>query len=118
MGKLPFLHTTPSWETLLLELTFSETASVSGPQQIQAAKRFAHNSGTPQHKADLHVGSKAQIVGLQRAIELNGLQVLVLEEEEGHGTGGKERRNGSCQVRGKAVVVICMNNPGLGFGFI
>eukprot|EP00434_Breviolum_minutum_P015782 symbB.v1.2.013904.t1/scaffold935.1/size150374/1 len=34
-------------------------------------------------KADLHVGSKAQIVGLQRAIELNGLQVLVLEEEEG-----------------------------------
>eukprot|EP00435_Cladocopium_sp_Y103_P010477 s1104_g2.t1 len=34
-------------------------------------------------KADLHVGSSAQIVGLQRAVELNGLEVVVVEEEEG-----------------------------------
>ena len=37
-------------------------------------------------------------MGLQRAIELNGLQVLVLEEEEG---GGK-RGGWPCQLRGKA----------------
>lgn len=40
------------------------------------------------------MGSKAQIVGLQRAIELNGLQVLVLEEEEGGGTGRQREEDG------------------------
>ena len=29
------------------------------------------------------MGSRAQIVGLQRAVELNGLEVEVVEEEEG-----------------------------------
>jgi len=34
------------------------------------------------------VGSRAQIVGLQRAVELNGVEVVVLEEEEGRGRLG------------------------------
>eukprot|EP00438_Fugacium_kawagutii_P010948 Skav235356 [mRNA] locus=scaffold665:230193:236917:- [translate_table: standard] len=33
--------------------------------------------------ADLHVGCRAQIVGLQNKVELNGLDVTILEEEEG-----------------------------------
>lgn len=59
-----------------------------------------------EQQADLHVGSKAQIVGLQRAIELNGLQVLVLEEEEGKGHG---KRAGSSEQ---------FKNPGLGLGLV
>ena len=39
-------------------------------------------------QADLNVGSRAQIVGLQRAVELNGVEVVVLEEEEGRGRLG------------------------------
>ena len=68
-----------------------------------------------QHKADLHVGSKAQIVGLQRAIELNGLQVLVLEEEEGEGTWRQREEVYECQVEGEGRSVICMKKPP-GFG--
>ena len=34
------------------------------------------------------MGSRAQIVGLQRAVELNGVEVVVLEEEEGRGRLG------------------------------
>ena len=54
-----------------------------------------------QHQADLHVGSKAQIVGLQRAIELNGLQVLVLEEEEGGGTWRQREEEWFMSVEGE-----------------
>ena len=43
---------------------------------------------SPGCQADLNVGSRAQIVGLQRAVELNGVEVVVLEEEEGRGRLG------------------------------
>lgn len=103
MGKLPFLH----W--------LVPSASESGPQANPSCGTFAHNSSFAT-QADLHVGSKAQIVGLQRAIELNGLQVLVLEEEEGHGDR-EAKRGGMVHVSWGVEVGICMKNPlGLGFG--